>query len=112
MNEMSRRGPNRPLLAAFALLISAVLLYGLGIPVAPVVLVVVAWVISIRNRRPRMYFSRDELGVKPDPWKEGAKFGKSKRKRLCGKCGYDLRGTEHERCPECGIPLKEGRAAT
>ena len=106
---MSRRGQN---LAAVALFISAVFLYALSIPVAPLVLAAVAWVILIRNRRGRFYFSRDELGVKPDPWKEGAKYGKSKRKRLCGKCGYDLRGTEHERCPECGIPLEEGRAAT
>ena len=32
-----------------------------------------------------------------------------RRKRgLCIKCGYDLRGAEHEQCPECGmtIPLR------
>ena len=32
-----------------------------------------------------------------------------RRKRgLCITCGYDLRGAEHERCPECGmtIPLR------
>jgi hypothetical protein len=23
--------------------------------------------------------------------------------RLCVNCGYDLRGTRHERCPECGL---------
>jgi len=29
-----------------------------------------------------------------------------RRKRgHCIKCGYDLRGTEHERCPECGYEL-------
>ena len=27
-----------------------------------------------------------------------------RRKRgLCIKCGYDLRGVEHEKCPECGV---------
>lgn len=25
-----------------------------------------------------------------------------RRKRLCASCAYDLRGGEHERCPECG----------
>ena len=24
------------------------------------------------------------------------------KRGLCIKCGYDLRGTEHEVCPECG----------
>ncbi len=24
---------------------------------------------------------------------------------LCIKCGYDLRGTEHEVCPECGVEM-------
>lgn len=36
---------------------------------------------------------------------------RSKRIRLgqCVRCGYDLRGVEHPRCPECGTPPK-GRA--
>lgn len=30
-----------------------------------------------------------------------------RRKRgLCIKCGYDLRGTDHDKCPECGIVIK------
>ena len=30
------------------------------------------------------------------------------RRRLCPACAYDLRGAEHEACPECGegIPLR------
>ena len=28
-----------------------------------------------------------------------------RRRGHCIKCGYDLRGTEHEVCPECGSPL-------
>ncbi|MEE8154284.1 MAG: hypothetical protein V3T53_04920 [Phycisphaerales bacterium] len=32
-----------------------------------------------------------------------------RRKRgHCIKCGYDLRGAEHEACPECGAPAKRG----
>ena len=27
------------------------------------------------------------------------------RRGHCTKCGYDLRGTEHEKCPECGKEL-------
>ena len=26
-------------------------------------------------------------------------------RNLCTKCGYDLRGTEHEMCPECGVEV-------
>jgi hypothetical protein len=29
----------------------------------------------------------------------------------CPKCGYDLRGTEHEKCPECGLEHRTARAA-
>jgi membrane protein implicated in regulation of membrane protease activity len=25
------------------------------------------------------------------------------RRGLCSRCGYDLRGTRHELCPECGL---------
>ena len=25
----------------------------------------------------------------------------------CQKCGYDLRGLQSDRCPECGCPVKE-----
>ena len=28
---------------------------------------------------------------------------------LCPKCKYDLRGTDHESCPECGIPTSRAR---
>ena len=28
-----------------------------------------------------------------------------RRRGLCLKCGYDLRGAEHEVCPECGVQL-------
>ncbi|MEE9129392.1 MAG: hypothetical protein V3T84_05190 [Phycisphaerales bacterium] len=32
-----------------------------------------------------------------------------RRKRgLCLKCGYDLRGAEHEACPECGFGMSSG----
>ena len=40
---------------------------------------------------------------------------RNRRKRgLCGKCGYDLRGQEEPRCPECNTPfdlirMKDGR---
>ncbi|MEE9129212.1 MAG: hypothetical protein V3T84_04275 [Phycisphaerales bacterium] len=33
-----------------------------------------------------------------------------KRRGLCIKCGYDLRGTEHEVCPECGARAKPATA--
>ena len=26
------------------------------------------------------------------------------KRGLCVKCGYDLSGTDHEACPECGKP--------
>ena len=29
---------------------------------------------------------------------------------LCIKCGYDLRGTDHKVCPECGAPSVRGEA--
>jgi hypothetical protein len=28
-----------------------------------------------------------------------------RRRGRCVKCGYDLRGVEHERCPECGLAV-------
>lgn len=28
---------------------------------------------------------------------------------LCPECKYDLRGTDHESCPECGIPTSRAR---
>lgn len=28
---------------------------------------------------------------------------------LCPSCGYDLRGAEHERCPECGASVEAAR---
>jgi len=31
----------------------------------------------------------------------------------CQRCGYDLRGAAHERCPECGTPTADpGRPTT
>ena len=30
------------------------------------------------------------------------------RHSLCMKCGYDLRGTDHEACPECGEEIRKG----
>lgn len=33
------------------------------------------------------------------------------KRGLCSQCGYDLRGDEHERCPECGTAVK-GAAST
>lgn len=32
------------------------------------------------------------------------------RRGLCIKCAYDLRGTEHEKCPECGVQTKPIRS--
>ena len=29
----------------------------------------------------------------------------------CVQCGYDLRGCEHERCPECGKEIRKGNPA-
>jgi len=35
-----------------------------------------------------------------------------RRKRgLCVKCGYDLRGVEHEACPECGEEIRKANPA-
>jgi hypothetical protein len=31
------------------------------------------------------------------------------RRGLCTACGYDLRGTRHEHCPECGILILRRR---
>ena len=37
--------------------------------------------------------------------------GLIRRKRgLCVACGYDLRGAEHEACPECGARPKSATA--
>lgn len=30
---------------------------------------------------------------------------------LCPRCGYDVRGLDSDRCPECGLPLDDVRAA-
>ena len=35
-----------------------------------------------------------------------------RRRGLCIHCGYDLRGTAHERCPECGGSVGVQKAAT
>ena len=32
-----------------------------------------------------------------------------RKRRLCAACGYDLRGADHERCPECGTVVKAFR---
>ena len=34
-----------------------------------------------------------------------------RRRRLCAYCRYDLRGAEHEHCPECGAAVKKRRSA-
>ena len=52
---------------------------------------VIVYVILLANY-PRIYFSRDELD--------------EDRSRCC-KCGYDLRGSAHGRCPECGWQREE-----
>jgi len=31
------------------------------------------------------------------------------RRNLCAKCAYDLRGLDHDRCPECGISIERAR---
>ncbi len=33
------------------------------------------------------------------------------RKGHCPQCAYDLRGYEHERCPECGKEIRQGNPA-
>ena len=33
------------------------------------------------------------------------------RRGLCGRCGYDLRGTPAARCPECGVSVAERGSA-
>ena len=35
----------------------------------------------------------------------------SDRRGLCRACGYDLRGADHERCPECGASVPRVAAA-
>jgi len=37
--------------------------------------------------------------------------GWRRRRGLCTTCAYDLRGAEHERCPECGNQVAETRRA-
>jgi hypothetical protein len=43
-------------------------------------------------------------------WQQGTEeaeeYDRAERRELgqCPGCGYDLRGTRHERCPECGEP--------
>ena len=34
-----------------------------------------------------------------------------KRRGLCLKCGYDLRGVDHQACPECGEEIRKGNPA-
>ena len=34
-----------------------------------------------------------------------------RRHSLCVKCAYDLRGTDHEVCPECGEEIRKGNPA-
>ncbi|MCH7547517.1 MAG: hypothetical protein IID30_14040 [Planctomycetes bacterium] len=34
-----------------------------------------------------------------------------KRRGLCLKCGYDLRGVDHQACPECGEGIRKGNPA-
>ena len=33
------------------------------------------------------------------------------RQGLCIRCGYDLRGVDHEACPECGEEIRKGNPA-
>ncbi len=47
------------------------------------------------------------LGVLAFLIREVTQTVKSIRRGHCIKCGYDLRGAEHEVCPECGVAVAD-----
>lgn len=42
------------------------------------------------------------------PWRRAGR----RLRGECIACGYDLQGTESDRCPECGVPIPAGQKAT
>ena len=46
------------------------------------------------------------LAISVNPW---ARRRRRAKQGLCIRCGYDLQGTDHEVCPECGDPTSRSR---
>src|SRR5690606_24423451 len=55
---------------------------------------------------PRVTSAEDEVSLSPEP-APATPAGADDLPLPCPACGYDLRATEAERCPECGATIDE-----
>ena len=48
------------------------------------------------------------VAISASPW---ARRRRRAKQGLCIRCGYDLSGTDHETCPECGEEIRKANPA-
>lgn len=60
------------------------------------------------SSRPAVRMTLVDYGKNLDNVETLIEYLKTQRRRHCMNCRYDLRGTDHDVCPECGTVVKQG----